>query len=439
MHKRIRKGLDIPLAGAPRQVISAGNGVTAVALLGPDYVGIKVGMEVREGERVRLGQPLFRDKQNAGVLFASPGAGVVKAINRGERRALQSVVVELDGDAEQDFGSVSDYKVRDGLLASGLWTAFRTRPHSRIPAPDSSPAALFVTAIDTNPLAADPAVVIAGEVDAFNKGLQLLTQLGDGPVYVCTKADANIACPSEEPFQHATFSGPHPAGLVGTHIHFLHPVSETRTVWHIGYQDVIAIGKFFASGRLPVDRVVALCGPKVREPRLVTTRLGAHTSELLRGEVEGGDIRVVSGSVLSGHRASGWGAYLGRYHTQVAVLAEGSEREFLAFMRAGTRKFSASRAYLGHLLRRRYELTSTQNGSPRAMVSIGSFEDVMPLDILPTPLLKALLVRDTDSARELGCLELDEEDLALCTFVCNGKYEYGPYLRDNLHDIEVNG
>jgi Na+-transporting NADH:ubiquinone oxidoreductase subunit A len=177
----------------------------------------------------------------------------------------------------------------------------------------------------------------------------------------------------------------------------------------------------------------------VRSPRLVTTRQGANTSDLLQGEVESGDIRVVSGSVLSGHRASGWGAYLGRYHNQLAVLAEGSRREFLAFMRPGVDKYSSSRAYFGHLFRRRFSLTSTQNGSPRAMVSIGSFEEVMPLDILPTPLLKALLVGDTENARALGCLELDEEDLALCTFVCNGKYEYGPHLRANLHDIEVNG
>lgn len=439
MHIRIKKGLDIPLSGAPRQEISPGNDVRSVALLGPDYVGLKPGMEVREGERVRLGQVLFRDKKNAGVVFTSPGAGIVKAINRGSRRALQSVVVELDGDDEQEFEAISEHRAREGLLSSGLWTAFRTRPYSRIPAPESTPAAIFVTAIDTNPLAVDPEVIIAGEAEAFERGLQLLPQLGDGPIFLCTKADSAICCPSGEPFRHATFSGPHPAGLVGTHIHFLCPVSEARTVWHIGYQDVIGIGKFFAEGRLHVDRVVALAGPKVSAPHLVRTRLGASTGELLQGEVERGDIRVVSGSVLSGHRASGWGAYLGRYHSQVAVLAEGGRREFLAFMRPGFDKYSASRAYLGHLFKRRYDLTSSQNGSPRAMVSIGSFEDVMPLDVLATPLLKALLVGDTENARALGCLEMDEEDLALCTFVCNGKYEYGPHLRANLRDIEVNG
>jgi len=439
MQIRIKKGLDIPLAGAPEQVVSAGREVRSVAILGPDCIGLKAGMEVREGERVRLGQVLFRDKQNEGVVFTSPGAGVVTAINRGERRALQSVVVALEGDEEQDFGSFSNGQLREGLLASGLWTAFRTRPFSRIPAPDASPAALFVTAIDTNPLAADPAVVIAREKESFDAGLRALTQLGDGPVYVCTAADTAIECPAEDPIQTVTFSGPHPAGLPGTHIHFLRPVSENTSVWHLGYQDVIAIGKFIASGRLWTDRVVALCGPKVLKPRLVTTRMGASTSDLLRGELESGKVRIVSGSVLSGHRASGWGAYLGRYHNQVSVLGEGSPREFLGWMLPGLDKYSAVRAYAGHLFGRKYKLTTSQNGSPRAMVSIGSFEDVMPLDVLATPLLKALLVGDTESARALGCLELDEEDLALCTFVCNGKYEYGPYLRENLHDIEANG
>ncbi len=242
-----------------------------------------------------------------------------------------------------------------------------------------------------------------------------------------------------EQFKHAEFSGPHPAGLAGTHIHLLEPVSENKTVWSVGYQDVIAIGELFASGRLPVERVIALGGPKVKEPRLIATRLGANTSDLVRGELSPGNVRVVAGSVLDGHRAVDWAAYLGRYEPQITVLQEGTPREFLSFMRPGFGKFSAARAFAGKLLGNDYRFTTSQNGSPRAMVSTGSFEQVMPLDILPTPLLKALLVRDTDGARDLGCLELDEEDLALCSFVCNGKYNYGPHLRKNLHEIEVNG
>ena len=447
MHIKIKKGLDIPLAGAPEQVISDGNVITSVGLLGPDTHDLKPRMMVRVGDRVKIGQVLYTDKANPGVNFTSPGAGVVSAVNRGERRVLQSVVVDLDGGEAEAFAryepselaDLANDKVRENLLASGLWTAFRTRPFSKIPAPDASPRAIFVTAIDTNPLAADPIAIIKTDQDAFLRGLSLIEKIVRGPVYVCTAVDADCECPNEKPFRHVTFEGPHPAGLPGTHIHFLEPVSETKVVWQIGYQDVMAIGNLFVTGRLPVDRIVALGGPKVSNPRLVRTRLGASTTQLIKGELESGNVRVVSGSVLSGHRAAGWAAYLGRYDSAVAVVQEGNPREFLSFLRPGFGKYSAARAFAGKLLGKPLQITSSQNGSPRAMVSIGSFEQVMPLDILPTPLLKSILVRDTDGARGLGCLELDEEDLALCSFVCNGKYEYGPHLRNTLHEIEVNG
>ena len=447
MHFKIKKGLDVPLAGSPEQKISAGPDITSVALLGPDTHDLKPRMLVREGDRVRLGQALYNDKANPGINFTSPGSGIVKNINRGERRILQSVVIELDGDEAEEFshtspGELADLDadtVRETLLASGMWTAFRTRPFSKVPAADSSPRAIFVTAIDTNPLAPDPGVVINDDPDAFTLGLSLVQKLVHGPVYICTSDNANIEVPNDLPFRHAVFQGPHPAGLPGTHIHFLEPVNESKTVWHIGYQDVIAMSRLFTTGRLPVERIVSIGGPMIESPRLVRTRLGANTSELVSSSLRPGDVRVVSGSVLSGHRAAGWAVYLGRYHQQVAVLQEGTPREFLQFIRPGFGKFSSARAFVGKLFGKDYKFTTSQNGSPRAMVSIGSFEQVMPLDILPTPLLKALLVRDTDGARDLGCLELDEEDLALCSFVCNGKYEYGPHLRKNLHEIEVNG
>ncbi len=447
MHIKIKKGLNVPLDGSPEQKISAGPEVTSVALLGPDTHDLKPRMLVREGDRVQLGQPLYNDKANPGINFTSPGSGIVARINRGERRILQSVVIDLDGDDAVQFPRVSPGEIaeldadtiRETMLASGLWTAFRTRPFSKIPAADSSPRAIFVTAIDTNPLAPDPGVVINEDPDSFRLGLRLVKKLVHGPVYICTAHNANIECPNDLPFRHAVFQGPHPAGLPGTHIHFLDPVSEAKVVWHIGYQDVMAMARLFTSGRLPIERVVAIGGPMIETPRLLSTRLGANTSELISGSLRPGDVRVISGSALSGYRAAGWATYLGRYHQQVSVLQEGTPREFLSFMRPGVGKFSSARAFVGKLFGKDYRFTTSQNGSPRAMVSIGSFEQVMPLDILPTPLLKALLVRDTDGARDLGCLELDEEDLALCSFVCNGKYEYGPHLRQNLHEIEVNG
>ncbi len=447
MQIRIRKGLDIPLEGRPEPVISDTHDVRTVAVLGTDIHGLRPGMAVAVGDRVRLGETLFTDKRNPTVRFTAPGAGEVVAINRGARRALQSVVIRLDGGDAEAFAAFSPDAlptlerdaVRDNLLMSGLWTAFRTRPFSRIPMPETTPAAIFVTAIDSSPLAADPATVIGDATAAFGCGLNVVARLTDGPVYVCTAPDSGVRCPDAAQFRHAEFSGPHPAGLVGTHIHFLEPVGEAKTVWHLGYQDVIAIGELFTSGRLPTRRIVALGGPKARRPRLLRTRVGASTTDLLAGETPAGPLRIVSGSVLSGHRASGPLAWLGRYHNQITVLEEGSEREFLAWAKPGADRFSSERAFAGPLLRRGFAMTTSQNGSPRAMVSIGTFEKVMPLDILPTPLLKALLVEDTDRAKELGCLELDEEDLALCSFVCNGKYEYGPFLRMNLDEIEANG
>ena len=448
MRTNIKKGLDIPIAGKPEQHISDGRRVSTVAALGVHVHGLRPGMAVGVGDRVRLGQALFIDKRNPDVPFTSPGAGVVKAINRGERRSLQSVVIRLEGDETDSFAAYSAKQlaglgrdaVVENLVQSGLWTSIRTRPYSHIPPPSSAPAAVFVTAIDTNPLAPDPAVVIADAGPAFGHGLEVIAKLTDGNVYVCTAPDSGIVIPDAEPFRLAEFGGPHPAGLAGTHIHFLEPVSEKKTVWCLGYQAVIAVGRLFTSGRRPTERIVAIGGPMVESPRLVRTRVGASTNDLLIGETISGGKRVISGSILSGHRATGPLAWLGRFHNQVTVLAEGSPREFLAWAKPGRTKFSAERAFASALTRgRRFGLTTTQNGSPRAMVSIGSFEKVMPLDILPTPLLKALLVRDSDKARALGCLELDEEDLALCSFVCNGKYEYGPFLRENLDDIEVNG
>ena len=394
MRIKIKKGLDIPIKGQPEQVIEVGNTVTRVAAVATDVSGIRPRMAVQVGDRVRVGQALYRDKRNPDVPFTAPGAGEIVEINRGARRALQSVVIRLEGDDSEEFQSWSagelpaldPQDVRSNLIASGLWTTLRTRPFSRIPGPDDEAAAIFVTAVDTSPLAVDPAFIIGQNTEAFTNGLRVVSRLVNGPVYLSTAPDSGIPCPDGEPFRHAEFEGPHPAGLVGTHIHFLDPVRPGKTVWHIGYQHVIAIGSLFTSGRLPTERMVALCGPMALRPRILRTRIGANTAELLQGETGPGRLRVVSGSPLSGHRAAGPLAYLGRYQTQLTVLTEGSERVFLEWMRPGTKKYSESRAYAGDLLHRGgFPMTSTANGSARAMVPIGSFERVLPLDMLATP------------------------------------------------------
>lgn len=403
-------------------------------------------MAVQVGDRVKLGQILFSDKKSEGVHYTAPGAGVVSAVHRGEKRVLQSVVIDLEGDEEVTFTSyspaqldgLSGEQVRENLQQSGLWTALRTRPFSKVPAVDATPASIFVTAIDTHPLAADPAIIIAEQPEAFEAGLKVLTNLAK--VFLCKAPNASLPGESLAKVQVESFNGPHPAGLAGTHIHFLDPVSASKSVWTIGYQDVIAVGKLFTSGRLSVERVVALAGPVVEQPRLVRARLGANLDELTAGELQPGANRVVSGSLLGGRTAHGAFAYLGRYHQQVSCLREGKEREMLHYMRPGVDKHSILNIYISKLMAgKKFAFSTSTNGSPRAMVPVGNYEEVMPLDVLPTQLLRALIVGDTEVAQKLGCLELDEEDLALCSYVCAGKYEYGPILRDNLTRIEKEG
>ncbi len=442
----IKKGLDVPVSGAPQQVIHDGPSIKTVATLGQEYVGMRPTMFVKVGDRVVKGQDLFEDKKNPGVKFTAQASGVVTEINRGEMRVLQSVVIEIDGNEQETYTSYSAAELSNiaredvvsNLVNSGLWTALRTRPFSKIPAVDSTPTAIFVSAMDTNPLAANPELVIGEQSDAFTAGLTVLTRLTEGEVFLSKAPGTNI--PTAANVSVNEFAGKHPAGLVGTHIHFLKPASADRVVWHLNYQDVIAFGQLFTTGQLDSSRVVSLAGPAVKNPRLVRTISGASISDLTANDIADGEVRLVSGSLLQGKSAQGVHGYLGRYHTQVCALLEGREKEFIGYMMPGANKFSVTRAYFAHFFPSKlFNMTTTTNGSTRAMVPIGNYERVMPLDILPTLLLRDLAAGDTDGAQQLGALELDEEDLALCTFVCPGKTDYGVLLRDCLTTIEKEG
>lgn len=447
MQIRLKKGLTIPLAGEPRHEIEDRPPPSRLALLGYDYVGVKKlpSLEVAVGDRVRRGQVLFRGKAYPDVVGTAPATGVVEAIHRGYKRVIETIVIRSDGDEEETFeqyavdrlDGLTRAEVQRNLLASGLWLGLRTRPYSMVALPDQAPEALFITAIDTNPLAPDPAVVIGQAPEDFANGVRVLSRLTGGKTWVCRAPGADVPVPDVDAVEVAEFAGPHPAGLVGTHIHFLHPVNINRMVWHIGYQDAIAVGRLFTTGRLVPERIISLAGSGVTEPRLVRTLMGASTNDLVIGGVDTRpELRVLSGSVLNGRHAVGNTAFLGRFHNQVTVIEEGRQREFLGWVSPGKNKFSATRAFLSSILgNTRFRLHTSQNGSPRALVPIGLYENVMPLDILPTQLLRALVVDDTETAEALGCLELDEEDLALCSFVDTGKHDFGPILRRNLHAI----
>ncbi len=453
----IQKGLDLPIAGVPIQIVREQVHPTRVAIMADDFPGLKPRMRVQEGDTVKRGQILFEDRTRPGVLHASPGAGRVIGIHRGARRALQSVVIDLS--ASERAGQVLDSEVcsyesytgkapaelssdeiQSLLVESGQWTALRTRPFSKVPVPGTTPEAIFVTAIDTNPLAPLPEVVLSGRQQDFDRGLQLIAKLTSGPTYLCVAPGSELERGLEAPVEVAEFGGPHPAGNPGLHIHLLSPVSRERSVWHIGYPDVVAIGALFATGKLDLERIVSVAGPPVSDPRLVRTRLGADTEEVVAGKLADEEVRLIAGSVLSGKKAMGdiFG-FLGRYDRQISVLREGRERVLMGWLTAGWDAFSIFPIYISKLFSKRFDFSTSTNGSPRAMVPIGMYEDVMPMDILPTFLLRSLIVGDVERAEQLGCLELDEEDLALCTFVCPGKTNYGPILRANLETLEKEG
>jgi len=455
---RIKRGLDLPIAGRPDPVVGRGRPVTKVAILGADYIGMRPTLHVEVGQQVKRGQLLFEDKKMPGVRYTSPGTGTVVGIHRGERRVFQSIVIELNdreraGSAdESDLMKFESYsgqspagldrrQVQALLVESGLWTAIRARPFGRVANPEVMPRAVFVTAIDTNPLAASVDAALAGREADFQLGVEIVARLTDGPTFVCKGAGSSVPVPRSAGIREEVFDGPHPAGSVGLHIHVLAPVCREKVAWHLNYQDAAAVGHLFRTGRIDVTRVVSLAGPAVSEPRLVATRLGACLDELTAGELQAGDVRVISGSVLSGRTARGEAlGYLGRYHLQVSALKEGRGRELFGWAKPGLSAYSSIRVFLsGFLPRRRFDLTTATNGSDRAIVPIGMYERVMPMDIQPTYLLRSLAARDVERAEQLGALELEEEDLALCSFVCPGKGDYGAILRETLDILEKEG
>lgn len=443
----ITKGLDIPISGMPEQMIRESNPIHQVALVGDDYIGMKPTMLVQPGDKVMTGQPLFSDKKNDGVIFTSPGCGTVVGINRGDKRKFESINIALDGEEGVIFFDPPDrpqelpaQEIRDILVRSGMWTAFRTRPYGKTPSIASDPASLFITAIDTAPLGCDPMTIIRESQQEFQLGLKVLRQLLSAPIHYCTGAKQLEPFEDVDGLDYWSFQGPHPAGLPSTHIHFIDPVHENKTVWHIGYQDVIAIGHLFVTGQLHTERIVAMGGSGVLKPSLVRTRLGASLINQCRQELTLDDLRVISGSVLSGREAAENHAFLGRFHTQVSVIEDSSGRSIFNWLLPGKKRFSIRPVFASAYVK---DFLSPMNtalwGGKRAIYPLGTYDEVMPMDIIATSLLKSVVGGDTEKSKALGCLELIEEDLGLCGFVCPGKNEFGPDLREVLSAIELGG
>lgn len=452
---RIRRGFDVPLPGRPDAAEPRERlGVRRVALLPPESHGIQVKMLVQAEDPVRLGQGLFCDRKDPEAVYGSPAAGRVVAVHRGARRAVLAVEIEVsEGEADASPGTgqidldlpsldgITREQALAGILAMGLFPSLRQRPYDTVAHSKEVPGALFVTAMDTSPLAPSPRKVLAGREFDFQAGLRALSVLPGGKTFVCTStAEDWTDCLTRE-VEHRTFEGPHPAGNAGVHIHELYPVGASRKAWHIGYQDVADIGAAFRTGVIPSTRIISIGGPACTEPQLIRTRRGAAIAELCGDLTQAEEPRFVSGSALSGTTAEPGtpSGFLGRFVNQVTVLEDRTRRELLSWALPVAKRHTLTNTLLDKFLGRPLRFDTDTNGSHRAIVPIGSWEQVMPMDILATQLIKALASNDLESAEKLGALELAEEDLALCEYVDPSKTQITHMLREMLTRIQKEG
>jgi Na+-transporting NADH:ubiquinone oxidoreductase subunit A len=389
-----KKGLDLPIAGNPSVNISDAPKVSAVSVLANDYIGMKPTMFVKAGDTVKVGSKIFEDKKNPGVFFTSPAGGTISSINRGDKRKFLSVEIDISNDEQfHTFTYESDAdSLKSLMIDSGLWNSFRTRPFNRTPKTLSMPDALFINACDTNPLAVDP-------------------------------------------INYHTFSGPHPAGLSSVHISHIYPVNLKRVAWTIGFQDVISLGYLLKNKKLRTHKTVAIAGPSVFEPSLLSARIGGNLDELTAGKIKD-SARVISGSVLFGHSSEGVMRYLGNYDSLISVIPDEANDIFMNWLMPGKNLHSKLNIFSSSFITpKEFIFNTSLNGGDRAIVPIGSYDEVLPMDILVTQLLKSLVISDIEVAVDLGMLELAPEDLALCSYVCPSKYDYSSILLDNLNKL----
>jgi Na+-transporting NADH:ubiquinone oxidoreductase subunit A len=436
----IKKGLNLPIAGSTSTTDCVqGAAAQQVALLPQEAWGIKVQMLVAAGDQVKVGSPLFCDRRDPDVIFTSPAAGTVAAVNRGARRAAQSVVIDVanfDEHAEMPSSDGSRASLVATLAASGLWPNLRQRPFDKVALSSATPQAIFVTATDTNPLAVDPLHLVAGREADVQAGLKAMLTLSGGKVYFNTDGANDWSAFLVEGVEQHAFKGPHPAGNAGVHINALHPVNLARNVWHVDVQNLADMGAYLNSGKVPTARKVAVVGPAASKSEIVETQRGASMDVF--SSYANSTVRFVSGSLLAGATANPGEekGFLGRFAQQVSIVDDAPEREFINWMKPIGSRWSMSGTYLAKFVKKSFTTDTDLNGGERAIVPIGSYEKVMPFDIMPTQLIKALASNDVTMAEKLGVLEIVEEDIALCQYVCPSKVDITDMLRTMLTLIE---
>ena len=435
----IKKGLDIKLLGdAERTIVDLKSRLFAIKPT--DFTGCFPKMLVKEGDEVKAGSPLFIDKYREDILFTSPVSGKVNSIRRGAKRKLLEVIIASDDKNESiDFGKADLSKLKreaivDKLLKSGLWPAIRQRPYAVIAEPTDEPKAIFVPAFDSSPLAADFDLLVHGHGDAFQAGLDVLAKLTTGKVYLNIHVDKT----KSKVFLNAknveinSFKGPHPSGNVSVHVSRLSPINKGEVIWYVYPQDILAMGRLFLTGKHDTTRLIALTGSEVKHRRYFKTRMGASVSNMVKDNVEKGELRYISGNVLTGDKIDKAG-FIGFYHSQVTVIPEGNYYEMFGWALPGFGKFSFSHTFPAFLNPgKKYRLDTNLHGGERAYVMTGMFEKVFPFDIYPLQLIKAILVEDIDLMENLGIYEIDTEDFALCEVIDASKTEIQQIVRNGL-------
>ncbi|MDR2473535.1 MAG: Na(+)-translocating NADH-quinone reductase subunit A [Tannerella sp.] len=434
---KIKKGLDINIQGkAPLYFVKTYQS-DSYAIVPDDYCGITPKVTVRAGDKVKAGTTLMTDKNHPEIRFVSPVSGEVTGVNRGDKRKILNITVKADGTQEyEDFGKApADAEgIKNMLLQAGMWAFIRQRPYDRVPDPAIKPRDIFVTAYNSAPLAPDFEFILNGETAALQKGLDALTKLTDGNVFVGIKKGCDLKLNNVTTVE---LDGPHPAGNVGVMINHLKPVNKGETVWTLAAADVLIIGRLLLTGKADFSRIIALTGSEMSNRGYVKALTGCKIASLVHGRVLTDDtVRVISGNVLTGKKVS-LDDYLGFYDTQITAIPEGSDvNEFVGWAAPGFGKFSVSRAYpaawLNVFWKKPYTLDARIKGGKRAMIMSNEYDRVFPFDILPEYLLKAIIAFDIDKMERLGIYEVAPEDFALCEFVDTSKIEIQKIVRQGL-------
>jgi Na+-transporting NADH:ubiquinone oxidoreductase subunit A len=438
---RLKKGLNIKLKGSAEKVLEKLPVPATVALKPTDFQGLTPKLSVKAEAEVKAGDALFYDKYHPEILFTAPVGGKVISVNRGERRKILEIVIETDEKAgkaqfkKADPVTLSEEEVKEQILKSGLWPFIKRRPYGVIASPAEKPRSIYISTFDTAPLAPDYNFVLKGQMDTFQTGINALAKLTDGKVYLGINSDSAFSGIKNVEFN--TFEGPHPAGNVGIQIANTNPINKGDVVWTINVQDILYIGRLFETGETDFTKTIAIAGSEVKEPKYYQTVLGAPIASLTKDKLVEADYkeRIISGNVLTGSKVN-TSTYMGYYDSLLSVIPEGDEYELFGWADPGFNKFSASKAFFGKLFpKKEYTLNANIHGGERAFVMSGQYEKLVPMNILPVHLLKAVLVNDIDKMEQLGIYEVIEEDFALCEYACTSKIEVQKILREGINTM----